>query len=55
MVFWSVNVGSSVTMKVEGELLDVTRVCTFTLPNSVIREVGICSVNALSSSAVGLS
>jgi hypothetical protein len=42
-------------MKVDPELLDVTRVCTLTLPNSVIRLVGIASVNARSSSAEGLS
>ena len=34
---------------------EVTRVCTFTLSNSVSRHVPICSVNARSSSAVGLS
>src|SRR2546421_8596497 len=55
MVLPSVMLGSSVTMKVEAELRDVTRVCTFTLPNSVMRAVGISSVNFLSSSGEGLS
>ena len=40
---------------VEGELREVTRVWTFTLPNSVVRAVGIASVNARSSSGDGLS
>jgi len=55
MVFWSVKFGSSVTMKVETELRDVTRVWTFGLSNSLTSHVGISSVNARSSSAVGLS
>jgi hypothetical protein len=36
-------------------LLDVTRVWTFTLPNSVRRACGMASVNARSSSGVGLT
>src|SRR5438067_3262381 len=42
-------------MYVEAVLLEVTRVCTLTLPNSVILHCGIPSVNARSSSELGLS
>src|SRR5947207_7535663 len=42
-------------MNVMPELRDVTRVWTLTLPNSVMRQPGISSVNALSSSGDGLS
>src|SRR5438093_9669919 len=55
MVLPSVTPGSSVTMNVEGELREVTRVWTLTLPNSVTRAVGIASVNARNSSGDGLS
>jgi hypothetical protein len=48
-------VGSSVTTNVLPEDLDVARVWTFTLSNSVIRVLGISSVNLRSSSALGLS
>src|SRR6266567_546525 len=48
-------VGSSVTTKVLPALRDVTRVWTFGLSNSVIRQFGISSVKARSSSALGLS
>src|SRR6266496_2711152 len=55
MVFWSVRLGSSVTMNVDPELRDVTLVWTLKLPNSVMRQVGICSVKARSPSGGGLS
>src|SRR5438067_6435820 len=42
-------------MNVLPELRDVTRVWTLTLPNSVMRQPAISSVNALSSSGDGLS
>src|SRR5436305_6901877 len=42
-------------MYVEAVLLEVTRVCTLTLPNSVILHCGIRSVNSRSSSELGLS
>jgi hypothetical protein len=46
--------GSSVTTEVLPALRETTRVWTFTFPNSVMRHCGICSVNARSSSGVGL-
>src|SRR4029453_5418644 len=45
----------SATTYVLPELRDVTRVWTFTLPNSVTRLCGIASVKPRSSSAEGLS
>ena len=45
--------GSSVTTNVLPEERDVTRVCTFRLPNSVIRHCGISSVKLRSSSGEG--
>ena len=47
--------GSSVTTNVLPAEREVTRVCTFGLSNSVRRAFGICSANARSSWAVGLS
>src|SRR5437867_7588369 len=55
MVLPEAVVGSSVTTNVLPALREVTRVWTLTLSNSVIRQFGICSVNARSSSALGLS
>src|SRR6266540_7002717 len=56
VMLWPLAVeGSSVTMYVLPALREVTRVCTFTLSNSVMRQLGISSVNALSSSGDGLS
>jgi hypothetical protein len=55
MVFPEVIPGSSETMNVLPALREATLVWTLTLPNSVIRQFGMSSVNALSSSGVGLS
>src|SRR3990170_3877916 len=55
IVWPEVMSGSSVTMKVLPALRDVALVCTFTLPNSVIRHPGISSENARSCSGDGLS
>src|SRR5215211_4773387 len=55
MVLPSVIWGSSVTMNVEPDEREVTRVWTLTLSNSVIRQVGISSVKARNASGDGLS
>src|SRR5436309_12082054 len=55
MVFPEAMVGSSVTTNVLPAEREVTRVWTCTLSNSVSRVFGIFSVNARSSSALGLS
>src|SRR5213592_3586925 len=55
MVLPSVTLGSSVTMNVDPALREVTRVWTLTLPNSLVRQVGISSVKAINSSGEGLS
>src|SRR5436190_23628843 len=55
MVLPEAVVGSSVTTNVLPAEREVTRVWTFTLSNSVIRQFGISSVNARSSWALGLS
>ena len=55
MVLPEAVVGSSVTTNVLPALREVTRVWTFGLSNSVIRVLGISSVNFLSSAAEGLS
>src|SRR5437667_6154993 len=45
--------GVSVAMKVESFERETTRVATLTLPNSVLRQLGISSVKRRSSAAVG--
>ena len=53
MVLPLADAGSSVTTNVLPAEREVTRVCTFTLPNSVIRHSGISSVKLRSSSGEG--
>src|SRR6266511_2495641 len=53
MVLPLADPGSSVTTNVLPAEREVTRVCTFTLPNSVIRQWGIPSVKLRSSSGEG--
>src|SRR5579872_1381377 len=48
MVWSECSSGASVAMKVESFDRETTRVATFTLPNSVGRQFGICSVKSRS-------
>src|SRR5262245_43221894 len=53
MVWSECSSGVSVAMKVESLERETTRVATFTLSNSVIRQFGISSVNRRSSAGDG--